>query len=105
MLSRQQLACCRDNISGRLSMYTIEAETVISGELAAVWRVATDVANWPSWDPHEQAARLDGPFAAGTTGWSKPNGGPATEWTITEVIPQQSWSSQCPLPGGVLRGT
>ena len=30
----------------------------------------TDVAGWPAWDPHEKAARLEGPFAPGTAGWS-----------------------------------
>lgn len=86
-------------------MYRISAAAVIDGELDRVWAVATDVDNWPSWDPHEQAARLDGPFAAGGTGWSKPNGGPATSWTITEVTERRSWSSECPLPGGKLAGT
>jgi hypothetical protein len=85
-------------------MYEITAETTIGGDIEAVWSVATDVAGWPTWDPHEQAARLDGPFAAGTTGWSKPNGGPATAWTITEVVDGSRWASECPLPGGRLAG-
>ncbi|WP_163507458.1 SRPBCC family protein [Fodinicola acaciae] len=85
-------------------MYTISAEAAIDGDLTTIWRVVTDVANWPAWDPHEEAARLDGPFAAGTTGWSKPRGGPATDWTITEVVERRKWSSECPLPGGKLSG-
>lgn len=84
--------------------HTISAEQVITAELGAVWAVATDVAAWPVWDPHELDARLDGPFAAGTTGWSKPHGGPATDWTITAVEPQRRWASACGLPGGGLSG-
>ncbi|HJP79735.1 MAG TPA: SRPBCC family protein [Pseudonocardiaceae bacterium] len=85
-------------------MYRISAQRTITGDLAAIWRVATDVDAWPSWDPHEEAARLDGEFAAGSTGWSKPHGGPATDWTITEVVDRRSWSSECALPGGKLTG-
>ena len=63
-------------------MYEFSVEAQISAEAEEVWAVVTDVAGWPAWDPHEKAARLDGPFEPGTIGWSKPHGGPATEWTI-----------------------
>lgn len=86
-------------------MYTIEADSVITGDLTDAWAITSDVAGWPSWDPHEQDARLDGPFEAGSIGWSKPRSGPATEWTITEVEPEHRWSSECRLPGGMMRGT
>jgi len=85
-------------------MYQISAETVINGDLAMTWSVATDVHNWSNWDPHEQEARLDGAFGVGGTGWSKPQGGPGTSWTITEVVPQSRWASECSLPGGKLSG-
>ncbi len=85
-------------------MYEMTEQTTVHGDIDAVWAVVTDVAGWPGWDPHEQQARLDGPFQAGTTGWSKPNGGPATAWTITEVVPRRRWSSECALPGGKLTG-
>ncbi len=39
-------------------MYEIKEQATISGDLATVWTVATDVANWPAWDPHEEDARL-----------------------------------------------
>ena len=85
-------------------MYAISAETIIDGDLDAVWAIATDVDRWASWDPHEQEARIDGAFAAGTTGWSKPRGGPGTIWTLTAVTHGRSWTSTCGLPGGGLSG-
>jgi hypothetical protein len=85
-------------------MYEITAETVISGDLETVWAIQADVDGLPTWDPHEEAARLDGPFAAGSTRWSKPRGGPATDWTITEVVPLSLWASECGLPGGKITG-
>jgi hypothetical protein len=85
-------------------MYQISAETIISGDLETVWAVAVDVDSWAMWDPHEQEARLDGAFEVGGTGWSKPNGGPGTTWTITGVINHHRWASECALPGGKLTG-
>jgi hypothetical protein len=86
-------------------MYRIQAEAVIDGDVDQVWTIATDVDRWSEWDPHEEAARLDGPFTTGTTGWSKPRGGPGTAWTITDVEPGHRWSTACALPGGGISGT
>ena len=75
-------------------MYTFGEELIIEGDIAAIWEVATDVAAWPSWDPHEEKARLDGPFAAGTKGWNKPKGAPGGGFTITAVEPERAWSAR-----------
>jgi len=85
-------------------MYEITEHAMISGDLASVWSVVTDVKAWPAWDPHEQDARLDGPFETGTRGWSKPHGGPATDWTLTKVEDLHQWESECGLPGGKIVG-
>ncbi len=85
-------------------MYEIREQATISGDLATVWAVATDVANWPAWDPHEENARLDGPFTVGACGWSKPRGGPGATWTLTQVDARRRWASECGLPGGKLTG-
>lgn len=47
---------------------------VIAGDISPMWAVVTDVDNWPIWNPHEEVARLAGPFMVGTKGWSKPKG-------------------------------
>lgn len=70
----------------------LREERVISGDLADVWRVATDVVRWPEWDPHEEAGEIYGAFCAGTKAYSKPRGGPAARWELTEVTPESSWS-------------
>ena len=85
-------------------MYSFGEQMVIEGDIAAVWQVATDVEAWPSWDPHEEKARLDGPFAAGTKGWNKPKGAPAGGFTITAVEPERMWSARAGIPFGSLRG-
>jgi len=85
-------------------MYSFGEEMVITGDITVIWQTATDVAAWPSWDPHEEKARLDGPFAPGTKGWNKPKGAPAGTFTITAVDPERMWSANAAIPFGSLRG-
>lgn len=82
----------------------ITASLTIKGSIDTIWDIVSDVANWPAWDPHEEAARLDGPFAAGTKGWSKPRKGPATDWILTKVEPKLLWGSESHIPGGTISG-
>ncbi|MFE5283341.1 SRPBCC family protein [Nocardia sp. NPDC056611] len=85
-------------------MYSFTEEAVITGDLDRIWAVATDVDRWSEWDPHEEKSRIDGEFAAGTTGWVKPKGAPAGPFTIVAVEPGQSWTSEAGIPFGKLRG-
>lgn len=84
-------------------MYTIDCETTIRGSLADVWATWSDMATYPEWDPREQEIRLDGPFQAGTTGWSKQVGPrPGSPFAITRVDGPHGWTNESPLPGGKL---
>ncbi|MCU1647350.1 MAG: hypothetical protein JWN03_7625 [Nocardia sp.] len=85
-------------------MYSFIEEAVIKGDIDQVWAVATDVARWSEWDPHEEQSRIDGPFEVGTTGWVKPKGAPAGPFTITAVEPGKTWTSEAGIPFGKLRG-
>jgi hypothetical protein len=42
-------------------------EIDINAPLDTVWRLQTDVGNWPAWQTDITAARLDGPFQPGTS--------------------------------------
>ncbi|MEV6774328.1 SRPBCC family protein [Nocardia sp. NPDC051030] len=84
--------------------YSFIEEAVISGDIDKIWAVATDVAHWADWDPHEEKSRIDGPFEAGTKGWVKPKGAPAGPFTIVAVEPGKSWTSEAGIPFGKLRG-
>jgi hypothetical protein len=84
-------------------MYTIDCEATITGRLADVWATWTDMVRYPEWDPREQALRLDGPFEAGTTGWSKQVGPrPGSPFRLVRVDPPTGWTNESPLPGGKL---
>lgn len=78
-------------------------QRIISGDINDIWHVATDVARWPEWDPHEEAGEIYGPFAVGTKAFSKPRGGPSANWQLTEVTVGKSWALINPMPIGTLR--
>ena len=42
-------------------------EIDINAPLETVWRLQTDVSNWPAWQTDITAARLDGPFEPGNS--------------------------------------
>ena len=41
-------------------------EIEVAASPAIVWRVLTEIANWPSWNPDVKSATLEGPLAPGT---------------------------------------
>jgi hypothetical protein len=46
---------------------------------------------------------MNGPFQAGTTGWSKQVGPrPGSPFTLLRVEPKTRWTNEAPLPGGKL---
>lgn len=81
----------------------LKEEQIIRGTLEAIWDVATDVDCWPTWDPHEESAKLHGPFVEGTKGDSKPRGGPVAHWVLTKVEPIKHWSLINKMPFGTLQ--
>jgi len=44
-----------------------------------------DMATWPEWNQDTEWVRLDGPFAAGSTGVLKPKGGPKVPFVIEKL--------------------
>src|SRR5258708_39597893 len=63
------------------------AEARISSAAApsAFFAKWADMATWPEWNADTEWVRLDGPFAAGSTGVLKPKGGPKTKFVIAVV--------------------
>ncbi|WP_207956782.1 SRPBCC family protein [Rubrobacter tropicus] len=61
---------------------------VIEAPVEVLWRLHTDVDAWPTWQPDITAARLDGPFAPGST-FSWHTSGLDIESTVYEVEPER----------------
>ena len=83
-------------------MYSFEVTTIVQADPAALWQAWTDMPRFPQWDPREEETRLDGPFAAGTSGWSKQRGNPGGPFTIARIVEGRRWDVTSPLPGGKL---
>jgi hypothetical protein len=61
------------------------AHTASTSAPAAFFARWADMATWPEWNADTEWVRLDGPFAAGSTGVLKPKGGPKTKFVIAEL--------------------
>ena len=83
-------------------MYEFEFTTELNAPRDAVWKVWSDMTSYPEWDPRELELRLDGPFAAGTAGYSKQKGNPGGVFRVVEVDAPSGWKNVSPLPGGEL---
>jgi hypothetical protein len=63
-----------------------------------IWCAWTDVERWPEWDTELDSASLEGSFALGTKGRVKPKRGPAARFSISELIPGESYTFTTRLP-------
>ncbi len=82
--------------------YTLEISEQHDVNPSAAWEIWTDMPRFPEWDPREEETRLDGPFAVGTSGWSKQRGNPGGPFTISAIEPGRRWQMSTGLPGGRL---
>lgn len=67
-----------------------------------VWRVWSDVANWPAWDDALDWATIDGPLVEGATVTLKPKGGPRSMSTVHDVVVGERFADRSRLPGARL---
>lgn len=68
------------------TMTTLAAATITSAALpSAFFARWADMATWPQWNADTEWARLDGPFATGSTGVLKPKGGPKVKFVIAKL--------------------
>src|SRR5437763_10986220 len=71
----------------------------VSREFA--WQFWTHVDNW-NFDPSVESVALDGPFAAGTRGTTKPRGLDPINWQVVDVQDGHSAIIEIDLPGAVV---
>lgn len=71
----------------------------------AAWRFWSDVTNWAEVDPAIDWVRADGPFAAGTTGVTKPVGQEEIHWRLAQVEAGEKAVVEILMAGATLRFT
>ena len=79
-------------------MLIAETSHVAAADAGAVWALWADVGSWQEWDEGIEWCRVDGPFAAGSTGMLKPRGGPRVRFTLLEVQPGRGFRDRSHLP-------
>ena len=79
-------------------MWTCEHAVTTNATPAQVWARYADPSTWPEWDAAVERVTLQGPFAVGSRGTLKAVGGPATRFTLTEVVPDVGFTNVTRLP-------
>lgn len=79
-------------------MWTCEHVVASDATPAQVWALYAEPATWPEWDRATERVTLRGPFLPGSRGTLKPAGGPATRFTLVEVVPEVGFTSLTRLP-------
>jgi uncharacterized protein YndB with AHSA1/START domain len=68
---------------------TASRSVTINAPVDRVWRILTNVKDWPRWHPYLKNAELDGDFAAGS---ALRYGGPLKHHLTVAKLKTMSWS-------------
>jgi hypothetical protein len=68
-----------------------------------IWKLWTNVPQWPEWDHDIEWAQLDGEFKLGQTGTLKPKNGGPVKFKTVECTPFKSFSDESKLFLATLR--
>ncbi|HEV2360806.1 MAG TPA: SRPBCC family protein [Acidimicrobiales bacterium] len=80
----------------------VEVTTTSTAGPDAFFDCWADMATWHEWNLDTEWARLDGPFATGSTGVLKPKGGPKTKFRIESIVPRREFVDVSLLLGAKL---
>src|SRR4051812_46176577 len=83
---------------GRMAWEKTHRLTVRDLAKEKIWKVWQDVNRWHLWDTDIEFARLDSPFAAGSTFQLKPKGGPKVKIRLVEVEPERAFTDVTVFP-------
>src|SRR5579862_2456895 len=67
-----------------------------------VWRIWSDVNNWPKWDKELEYCKMDAVFTEGSQFILKPKGGPKVKITLSEVKPNHKFTDYCKFLGATM---
>lgn len=81
---------------------TLRESATVDGDLASIWRTATDVAAWSVWDPHVLSCGFEGPFEVGAKGWTVTRivDSRASHFEVVGCEPERSFTTSSPMPKG-----
>jgi hypothetical protein len=80
-------------------MWAFEHSVICAADREFAWKFWTNVENWPVVDPAVEAVTLDGAFAAGAIGTTKPVNMEPVNWKLAEVQDGESAIVEITVPG------
>ncbi|MFC0433668.1 SRPBCC family protein [Kutzneria buriramensis] len=86
-----------------MTTYEFEHTLTTTATPAAIWAKWSDPADWPSWDEGLEKVTLEGGFVEGARGELTVAGQPPLGYVLTEVRPNEAFTDETAMPGGVLR--
>ncbi len=87
----------------RMASFSYAHSIVTQAAPGALWRLYTDPATWPEWDPDAELVTLDGPFATGSTGTMKFTGQDPLAYTLEDVETNARFTDVTSVPGATIR--
>jgi hypothetical protein len=81
-----------------LFIWTHEQTLETNHSAESIWTIWSDTANWSTWDTDITWTTLQSPLKTGTIGQLKPKNGPVATLKITEVTPEQSFTTRTNFP-------
>lgn len=88
-----------------MAAWSFEHSVETTAGRVAAWRFWSDVANWAEVDPAVEWVRLDGTFATGTTGVTKPVDQEEIHWRLAQVVAGEIAVVEILMAGAALRFT
>ncbi len=67
-----------------------------------VWRLWSDVNNWPKWDRELEYCKMDASFTEGSHFILKPIKGPKVKIVLSEVINNKKFTDYTKFPGAIM---
>lgn len=67
-----------------------------------VWRIWSDINNWPKWDKELEYCKMESMFIEGSQFILKPKGGPKVKITLSEVKPNEKFTDYCKFLGATM---
>ncbi|MHB1499597.1 MAG: SRPBCC family protein [Candidatus Dormibacteria bacterium] len=80
-------------------MYEFEHHLETAASPRSIYRLYSDVTQWPRWDAGPTQAELDGPFMAGTNGVLTPAGQEALPSRMVEAVEDEGFIDETEIPG------
>lgn len=77
-----------------------KSHSIVTREITKeqIWRLFSDVNNWPAWDKGVQFAKLEGKFEKGNHFLFQPKGGPKLKIGIIEATENKSFTDFTKFP-------